>query len=102
VIFSQISQFVNDQAFFFDKLNKHDKDYEVEKLFISQMKSLSRVDQPEQRLELFKSFRSKLDELLLIDRENVILEYFDLRAWIESKIEASSFADTVKQITIAR
>jgi tetratricopeptide (TPR) repeat protein len=76
-------------------LNKHDKDYEVEKLFIKEMKALSRVDNELDRKELFVDFSNKLDKLLEIDRENVILEYFDLRSWLRSKLEGKEFAETV-------
>lgn len=76
-------------------LNKHDKDYEVEKLFIKEMKLLARVDNEIDRKELFSDFNKKLDKLLEQDRENVILEYFDLRSWLRSKLEGIDFAQAV-------
>ena len=76
-------------------LNKHAKDYEVEKLFMKEMKGLSRVDDDDERRKLFTDFSQKLTKLLKIDRENVILEYFDLRAWLRSKVEGIDFEEAV-------
>ncbi|MEZ4923034.1 MAG: hypothetical protein R2780_07695 [Crocinitomicaceae bacterium] len=78
-------------------LNKHDKDYEVEKLFIKEMKALSRVEVESDRKALFQDFSQNLDELLKIDRENVIQEYFDLRSWLKSKLEGIDFAEAVSK-----
>lgn len=76
-------------------LNKHDKDYEVEKLFMKQMRLLARVNSDAEQKAIFSDFKNKLQKLLLIDRENVILEYFDLRAWLDSKLSGTSLSDAV-------
>ncbi|MCG8578167.1 MAG: hypothetical protein MI810_25030 [Flavobacteriales bacterium] len=78
-------------------LNKYDKDYEVEKLFMRQIKLLAREDNPLDREEIFQNFRTRLEELMEIDRENVILEYFDLLAWVQSKLEGVSFSEGIKR-----
>lgn len=78
-------------------LNKHEKDYEVEKLFMKEMKALSRINNEDDRKEAFLTFNDKLEKLLKIDRENVILEYFDLRAWLRSKIEGVTLSDAIKK-----
>ncbi len=79
-------------------LNKYEKDYGVEKLFMSQMKGLARIDNSKDKLKALTDFQKKLNTLLKDDRENVILEYFDLKSWIQSKINEVSFSDTVKEI----
>jgi tetratricopeptide (TPR) repeat protein len=76
-------------------LNKHDKDYGVEKLFMKELKGLSRVENEVDRKELFSAFSKKLLTLLEEDREKVILEYFDLQSWVRSKVEGISFEDAV-------
>ena len=76
-------------------LNKHEKDYEVEKLFMTEMRNLARVENVDDRLKIFGKFNSQLDSLLKIDRENVIQEYFDLRAWVKSKLKGISFSDAI-------
>lgn len=77
-------------------LNKHEKDYEVENLFVSEMKNLARVNSASERKKIFERFDEQLSDLLKIDRENVIQEYFDLRAWIKSKLNGKEFAESVK------
>ena len=82
-------------------LNKHPKDYQMEKLFISHIKLLSREEDPIAQKEIFVKFNVKLMELMKIDKENVILEYFDILAWTDSKINNISFAEAVqKRITL--
>lgn len=78
-------------------LNKYEKDYEVEKLFISEMKALSRVNSENEKQQHLVTFRDKLKDLLKVDRENVILEYFDLYAWLQSKINGVSFSHAIKE-----
>lgn len=77
-------------------LNKFEKDYEVENLFVSEMKNLAKTNTPSERRKIFERFDSQLSELLKIDQENVILEYFDLRSWIKSKLNGTSFSDEIK------
>lgn len=76
-------------------LDKHEKDYEVEKLFMKEMRALARLGDQSDHKKRFEGFKSSLDDLLKIDRENVILEYFDLRAWVNSKLENSSFQTAI-------
>ena len=80
-------------------LNKHEKDYEVEKLFMKEMRNLARLGKDADDKNLFEAFNVKLNKLLLIDRENVILEYFDLRAWVQSKLNGTSFEASIKEIS---
>jgi tetratricopeptide (TPR) repeat protein len=77
-------------------LNKHEKDYEVEQLFVSEMKNLARLTSSAERKKIFERFDAELEVLLKDDRENVILEYFDLRAWIKSKLSNTSFSQAIK------
>lgn len=77
-------------------LNKHEKDYEVEKLFMKEMKALARVNDDATQKKVFADFGGKLDKLLEIDRENVILEYFDLKSWLDSKIEGKALSEAIK------
>ena len=76
-------------------LNKQPKDYQVERLLISNIKMLAKGESQAQQLKIFTAFHVKLVELLKDDRENVILEYFDILAWVESKINSIRFADAI-------
>lgn len=77
-------------------LTKHEKDYEVEKLFVVEMKNLSRINTVAERRKILERFDSELAVLLKIDRENVIQEYFDLRAWLKAKLNGSQFSEEIK------
>lgn len=77
-------------------LNKHPKDYQMEKLFITHIKQLARVEGAEEQKSIFIKFNEELNELLKIEKENVILEYFDILAWTNSKINDISFAEAVQ------
>ena len=78
-------------------LNKHPKDYQVEKLFIAHIKLLAREEDRSAQKEIFEKFHEKLGKLLQNDREKVILEYFDLQAWTDSKIQDISFEESIRQ-----
>jgi hypothetical protein len=57
---------------------------------------LSREEDLEAQKAIFVRFNEKLTQLLQDDKENVILEYFDLLAWTNSKIEKISFSEAIK------
>jgi hypothetical protein len=63
---------------------------------MKEMRSLARLNSDAEQKAIFENFHKKLDKLLKIDRENVILEYFDLRAWITSKLTGVSFENAIK------
>jgi hypothetical protein len=77
-------------------LNKHPKDYQVEKLFITHIKRLAKEENKIGQKDIFAQFNEKLNNLLKNDRENVILEYFDILAWTESKINDKPFDQAVQ------
>lgn len=83
-------------------LNKQNKDYEVEKLFISKIKLLAKESEVNAQKKIFLSFNSKLMELLKIERENVILEYFDILAWVQSKLTGDSFQHSIHNLLSKR
>jgi hypothetical protein len=78
-------------------LKKHEKDYEVEKLFMSEMRNLSKVEDVTDQKNVLIEFDSKLEKLLKIEREDVILEYIDLKSWLRSKIDGISFSDAIQK-----
>lgn len=78
-------------------LKKMEKDYKVESLFINYFKKISKSDVLKIDKEIFISFRDDLNNLLKNDRERVILEYFDLIAWVNSKIEGISFSEAIQK-----
>ena len=77
-------------------LNKHSKDYQAEKLFISHIKLLAREENVAEQKIIFTKFNAELEILLQSEKERVILEYFDILAWTNSKIKGISFSDAIK------
>lgn len=77
-------------------LNKHEKDYEIEGVFIKYVRKLSKLEISADRLELYEKMQSDIMPLLEDHNERVILEYFDVDSWIVSKMEKISFSEAVK------
>ncbi|MNY60479.1 hypothetical protein D3C86_1970360 [compost metagenome] len=49
-----------------------------------------------QRNEIFSKMRVEVSELMKDQQERVILDYFHLPAWIDSKLEKTDFAKAIK------
>lgn len=47
-----------------------------------------------QRKQLFRDFKKKMIELFENPNESAVLQYFDFLAWINSKIENTSYVRT--------
>lgn len=78
-------------------LSKHDRDYKIETVCIKHVRKLSKSHLEVNRLEIFDNMRQEVTELLEDHHERVVLEYFDIVAWIDSKISKISFEDAVKK-----
>jgi len=65
-------------------------------LFITHIKRLAKEENKIGQKDIFAQFNEKLNNLLKNDRENVILEYFDILAWTESKINDKPFDQAVQ------
>lgn len=77
-------------------LSKHERDYQIENAFIKYIRKLSKTTIQSNRLEIFEAMRKEITELLKDHNERVVLEYFDVMAWINSKINRISFEESVK------
>ena len=77
-------------------LNKQEKDYEIEKVFIKFIKKLAKEEYLINKKEIFQSFYNEIIELLKLPHEQVILEYFNISAWVNSKIKRIDFKDAIK------
>ena len=78
-------------------LNKFEKDYQIEKVFMKYIKKVAKIDFKPDYKDVFINFYKEVDVLLQDPSEQVILEYFDIKSWISSKIETNSFDEIVKQ-----
>jgi hypothetical protein len=77
-------------------LNKHERDYQVETVFIKYLRKLSKVHSGIQQLEIFESLQAELKVMLEDHNERVVLEYFNVEAWVNSKIKKIPFDESVR------
>ncbi len=82
-------------------LSKQEREYKIELLCIKHIRKLSKTNIEANQVELFEKMKEEVNEVLQDHHEKVILEYFDLVSWIESKIQKKAFAEIVKAKTKA-
>jgi tetratricopeptide (TPR) repeat protein len=76
-------------------LNKHEKDYQIEKVFMKYIKKIAKEDFGPDKKTIFEDFYAEVDELMKDPSEQVILEYFDVKAWLYSKIKRKEFTEVL-------
>jgi len=77
-------------------LNKKEKDYQSETVFIKHLRKLIRSNSDMERKEIYEEMYQEFRELLNNPIEQVILEYVDILSWLESKRKNISFAEAVR------
>jgi len=77
-------------------LSKQERDYVIEITCIKYIRKLAKTHDSIGKLELFEEMENEVEELLKDENERVILEYFDLPAWIHSKRERIKFDEAVR------
>jgi tetratricopeptide (TPR) repeat protein len=77
-------------------LSKRDRDNEIENAVIRHIRKLSKTSGLSQRNEILEKMRVEIDDLMENPQERIILEYFHLPAWINSKIQKIDLATAVK------
>jgi tetratricopeptide (TPR) repeat protein len=78
--------------------SKQERGYEVEAVCIKYIRRLAKsITLMEKHSEL-QALRDELNELLKDRNEQVVLEYFNITAWVESKIRRISMSDAVKEL----
>lgn len=77
-------------------LSKQERDYVIEITCIKYIRKLAKTNDSIGKLELFEEMEDEVKELLKDENERVILEYFDLPAWIHSKRERIKFDEAVR------
>lgn len=78
-------------------LSKHERDYEIENVCIKHIRKLAKTPTAVNRLEIFEKMNSEVSALLEDHNERVVLEYFNISAWIDSKINKCSFEESVRR-----
>jgi hypothetical protein len=57
---------------------------------------LSKTFQNNEKIIILEKMKDELDELLKDQNERTVLEYFNITAWVTSKIYKISFSDAIK------
>lgn len=78
-------------------LSKQDRDYEIENVCVKYIRKLAKAGNSVNRMEIFEQMHQEVEGLLQDHNESVILDYFDISAWIKSKMDKISFAEAVQQ-----
>lgn len=77
-------------------LSKQERDFEVENVCIKHIRKLSKTMHSSDRVIIFEKMKDELEELLKDQNEKVVLEYFNITAWVTSKIYKVSFSEAVQ------
>lgn len=77
-------------------LSKQDRDYEVENVCIKHIRKLSKSIHSTERILILEKMKDELEPLLMDRNERVVLEYFNITAWVTSKIYKISFSEAVQ------
>ncbi len=78
-------------------LSKRHRAYGVEAALIEHVKKLARATSPEAKQALFSSLKERLDQLMEDPNESNVLKYFNICAWVRSKVDNVPFAEVVKR-----
>lgn len=77
-------------------LSKQDRDYQIENVCIRNIRKLAKTIDNVNRLEIFEKMDAEISELLQDHHEKVVLEYFNIEAWVQSKLNKTSFEQAIK------
>ena len=75
-------------------LNKQTRTFEAESICINYMKKIAKTNSDSN--VLFIELKRDLSKVLINQNESVLLEYFNLIAWVDSKINKTTFNHEVK------
>lgn len=74
-------------------LNKRQRDFELELTILNFMKRLARKTGGHSQERIFREFQTALNRHFQNGTDQIMLEYFNFPAWVESKLEGISFLE---------
>lgn len=77
-------------------LSRYERDYQIEDVVIKHIRKLSKAANALARLDIFEAMNKEVEILLQDHQERVLLEYFNISAWITGKIQKITFSEAVK------
>ncbi|TNE54411.1 MAG: hypothetical protein EP338_07415 [Bacteroidetes bacterium] len=78
-------------------LSKYEKDYKIEEVLIKNIKKLAKASNSIAQLEIFEQMKGEVENLLQDHNERVLLDYFNIQAWIDSKLNKTNLSQEVKR-----
>lgn len=81
-------------------LSKHERDYEIENVVIKHVRKLAKSNTNAQRSEILEKMKQEVTILMKDQQERVILEFFHLPAWIESKLTKCELSTAIKRFQL--
>jgi len=77
-------------------LSKQDRDYQIENVCIKHIRKLAKTIDNVNRLEILEKMEKEISALLTDQNERVVLEYFNIGAWVQSKLNKITFDQAIK------
>jgi hypothetical protein len=79
------------------QIKKNSKTEMVEMSILKFLKKVIRLGD-KAKVKAFEAYLLEMDEILTMENQSAILEYFHVRAWVSSKIHNESFEETIKKM----
>ena len=83
-------------------LSKQERDYQIENTCLKYIKKLAKASNSIDKLELLEQMKQEVSKLLEDHNERVVLEYFDIESWIDSKLNKNTFDESVRRLSPTR
>lgn len=81
------------------QLTRNEIDYAPEELVIKHLRKLIKFNNEKARFDTYKDMKNDFDNMFNENQEKVLLDYFDINAWVDSKIKGQKFSDVLQQLT---
>lgn len=78
-------------------LSKQERDFEAESICIKYIKKLAKTNSNTEKISTLTLMKKELEGLIGNQSEGVLLEYFNITAWVHSKINKITFDQAVKE-----
>ncbi|GAA0875007.1 hypothetical protein GCM10009118_14150 [Wandonia haliotis] len=78
-------------------INKTERDYTIENYLIKQLKKLVKAPSHAAKTEIFERMEQDMEVLLNNPQERVVLEYFDLPAWVQSHLKHIPMSEVIRE-----
>lgn len=78
-------------------LSKQERKQETEFLFVRTIRKLAKNPSNKEEIHLFEGLKKQLEVLFQEKHERVVMEYFDLLAWVDSKVNRTTYAEEVRK-----